>query len=304
MAATAATFAGMSTGGSAPTSDSDDDPSMPSTSGDEEDEGEESTSDGPEPIDCGAMMQCGQICADLQSDPNNCGACGVSCVIANAAAVCTGGQCAMGACLPGYSDCDGQIDNGCEAMADCSAGAPCETACGSTGMTSCSATCEPVCDVLAETCNAVDDDCNGTCDEGPLAGCRVGVHRSNHASLGHFYTTDLTEAQSNGFYLEAQDFYFLYAAAVEGLAPFNRCLRPNGKRFYTTSESCEDAGVNEGALGWIAPDERCGGIPLYRLYHAGNSAHFYTTSAAERDNAVTNLGWIYEAIAGYVWSGA
>ena len=303
MVATAETIAGTGTGMTSATGGTDEDPSMPSSGGDEED-GESSTSDGPEPIDCGAMMQCGQTCTDVQSDPSNCGECGVSCVIANADAVCSAGECAMGACLPGFSDCDGEVANGCEAMADCSAGTPCMTACGSTGMTTCSATCEAVCDVLPESCNAVDDDCNASCDEGAMAGCRVGVHRSNHATLGHFYTTDLTEAQSNGFFLEAQDFYFLYAAEVEGLAPFNRCLRANGKRFYTTSDTCEDAGVNEGALGWISPDERCAGIPLYRLYHSGNSAHFYTTSAAERDNAVNTLGWTYETIAGWVWSGA
>jgi hypothetical protein len=209
----------------------------------------------------------------------------------------------MGACLPGFSDCDGELANGCEAMADCSSGSACQTTCGSTGMVTCSATCEPVCAVLPESCNAVDDDCNASCDEGPIAGCRIGVHRSNHATLGHFYTTDLMEAQSSGFTLEAQDFFFLYTATADGLVPLNRCLRSNGKRFYTASDTCEDAGVLESVLGFMAPDERCAGIALYRLYHAGNNAHFYTVSATERDNAVNNLGWTYEAVAGYVWAG-
>jgi hypothetical protein len=294
------TFGSASSTGDATATDSTGDPSG-SESGDAE--GESSSGDGPEPIDCGAMMQCGQSCVDVQSDAANCGACGVSCVIANAEAMCAAGECAMGACLPGFSDCDGDLANGCEAMADCSAGAPCQTSCGSTGMTACSATCEPVCNALVESCNAVDDDCNASCDEGPIAGCRLGVHRSN-GPLGHFYTTDLMEAQSGGMTLEAQDYYFLYVAEAEGLVALNRCLRPNGKRFYTASATCEDAAMLESALGFMAPDERCGSIPLFRLYHSGNDAHFYTTSAAERDNAVNNLGWTYESIVGYVWSGA
>jgi len=39
-------------------------------------------------------------------------------------------------------------------------------------------------------------------------------------------------------------------------------------------------------------------VPLYRLYNA--TSHFYTTSAAERDNAVSQYGYVYEGIACYV----
>ena len=41
---------------------------------------------------------------------------------------------------------------------------------------------------------------------------------------------------------------------------------------------------------------------LYRLYHATTGAHFYTTSAAERDNAVNQLGYQSEGTACYVYS--
>jgi hypothetical protein len=296
---TVATLGAGSSGGPSTSTDTDD----PGTGSDEDEDGEESTSDGPEPMECGELVQCGATCADLQTDPNNCGDCGISCVIANAEPTCTAGECGLGSCLPGFSDCDGDLATGCEAMAECGAGAPCMTTCGSMGTTACSATCEPVCEVMVESCNAVDDDCNTMCDEGPIAGCRIGVHRSNHASLGHFYTIDLTEAQSNGYVLEAQDFFFLYTAATDGLVALNRCLRPSGAHFYTASATCEDAGVNEGALGYMSPDERCGGIALYRLYNSGSGTHFYTTSAAERDTAVAG-GWLYEAVAGYVWAGA
>jgi hypothetical protein len=34
---------------------------------------------------------------------------------------------------------------------------------------------------------------------------------------------------------------------------------------------------------------------------ANGAFHFYTTSAAERDNAVASYGYKYEGIAAYVW---
>ena len=45
---------------------------------------------------------------------NHCGACGRTCSFANAAAQCLAGQCVMGACNPGFADCDTDPANGCE----------------------------------------------------------------------------------------------------------------------------------------------------------------------------------------------
>jgi hypothetical protein len=42
--------------------------------------------------------------------------------------------------------------------------------------------------------------------------------------------------------------------------------------------------------------------PLYRLYNAAVKDHFYTMSAAERNNAVAADGYTYEGIAAYVFS--
>ncbi len=42
--------------------------------------------------------------------------------------------------------------------------------------------------------------------------------------------------------------------------------------------------------------------PLYRLYNASIKDHFYTTSATERDNAVSNSGYTYEGVEGFVSS--
>ncbi len=51
--------------------------------------------------------------ADLAS-PAHCGACANACALAHATAACDGGSCAIGACDPGFADCDGSAANGCE----------------------------------------------------------------------------------------------------------------------------------------------------------------------------------------------
>ena len=52
---------------------------------------------------------------NTQTNPNNCGACNNSCpAYANALPGCAMGACGLGACKPGFSDCDGNPANGCE----------------------------------------------------------------------------------------------------------------------------------------------------------------------------------------------
>lgn len=238
---------------------------------------------------------------DLDTDPANCGVCGRTCVPPHAEASCVAGECAIAECELGFADCDGTAETGCELQVDCDEGAACDTACGSTGGLVCADACTPTCAVPAETCNGIDDDCDGACDQGPVAGCRVGVHRAYNSTNGHLFTTNLAEAQAWG--LEYENFYYLYGAPTADLRPFFRCAL-GSFTFYTESNDCELTGAPLGTMGFIAPTPAagaatCGATPLHRLSNP-NGWHFYTTSAAERDGAVAG-GWTSEGIAGHVW---
>lgn len=224
---------------------------------------------------------------------------------------CTGGSwetLCIGEVTPGSESCNG-IDDDCDGTKDdgnpgggakCSTGQPGVCSAGSMTCTSGKLSCEPLTPASGEKCNLLDDDCDDSCDEG--AGCRVGVHRSWSGSVGaHLYTTNLGEAQSGGYTLEFQNFYYLYSASQPGMAKFYRCIKTNGKPFYTTSSACEGGGTNHSTLGYIgSASTGCDSTPLYRLYASSSGNHFYTPSTSERDYAVT-IGYKYESIAGYVW---
>lgn len=202
--------------------------------------------------------------------------------------------------LPGGEVCNG-LDDDCNGAID-DVQESCSTACGD-GMVVCVGS-DATCNGPApqpESCNLLDDDCNGSFDEG-VGGCRVGIHRSlNRATGEHFYTASLAEAQSPGFLLETANFYYLYSGAHAGLVPFHRCYNPGGFHLYTQDPACEGY-VLEGVLGYIATGSgTAGSAPLYRLYLPANGDHFFTVSAAERDNAVATYGYIEEGVAGYVW---
>lgn len=52
---------------------------------------------------------------ELSNDQNNCGACQSACALANASSACVDGACVLVSCQVGFSDCDGNANNGCEA---------------------------------------------------------------------------------------------------------------------------------------------------------------------------------------------
>ncbi len=89
--------------------------------------------------DCDGVIDNG---FDLTSDPRNCGACGNICQFVHADSQCVDSSCVQGDCLEGFADLDPSVDG-------------CEYRC-------------PVYPPVDESCNGVDDDCDGMVDEEPL----------------------------------------------------------------------------------------------------------------------------------------
>lgn len=255
--------------------------------------------------DCNGVVDEGCSCVNGEQRPCYSGPTGTRGV-----GECTDGvqTCASGAwsnscagqTLPKAEACNGKDDD-CDGQTDEALTQPCSTACG-TGSATCTAGSYSQCSAAApsaETCNLADDDCDGECDEG--AGCRVAVHRSvSTLNGGHFYTTSQVEASCCGFTVEHLNFFRVYSAPTASLVPFYRCLLANGFYFYTTAPSCEGAaGASQQlVVGYVASSAVCGAVPLYRLV---KNHHFYTVSAAERDNAIAAYGFVDEGVAGYVW---
>src|SRR6185437_15135352 len=116
---------------------------------------------------------------NIDDDPANCGACGAVCVIPHATAACDMGECAIATCDSGWTDCNDDPTDGCEAnlqndpmncgvcgMAcmgqdECQAGS-CPTWCGPKGFAQCPGDVFPKCTLLGtnQNCNF----CGDTCD--------------------------------------------------------------------------------------------------------------------------------------------
>ena len=106
------------------------------------------------------------------NDPNHCGSCGVDCSYPNATGLCVSSSCQLGACDPGYANCDGVALNGCEVelasnVAHCGA---CGTSCNLPHAT---ATCTGGACAIA-TCDAGWADCDGDASNG----CEVDINTS------------------------------------------------------------------------------------------------------------------------------
>ena len=152
----------------------------------------------------------------FMTDPMNCGTCGRVCSFAHSTASCMGGSCLLGSCETGYYDLDGVATNGCEYMCtptattetdalhcnlrddDCDGmidegdpggGAACgmetgECAAGTTACIGGSVQCSGGVGPTTELCNGLDDDCDGTADEGDPEGGRLCGSRTGTCSQG------------------------------------------------------------------------------------------------------------------------
>ncbi len=129
----------------------------------------------------------------LARDLNHCGACGVRCELDNAVHDCLGGMCVIQSCLDGFADvndsdadgcectiqesgetcnerdddCDGLIDEGLNLGTPCTSG---QGTCQSSGELACNELGEVACNAVVgvpevESCNGLDDDCDGSADE-------------------------------------------------------------------------------------------------------------------------------------------
>ena len=78
------------------------------------------------------------------TDPNNCGGCGKACNVGNNTPACSGGTCTVGACNPGFLDCNGDPLDGCEVNTNTN-----HANCGACG----------------NVCNAASNCVGGTCAE-------------------------------------------------------------------------------------------------------------------------------------------
>ena len=154
--------------------------------------------------------QCGGACVDTATDLAHCGGCDQACGRPNRVASCAGGACAIGACEPGWDDCDGDPENGCETSLStvehcgscgnaCPAPAPCQlgpNACMAGACVYATATAGTVCRAAAcsgdraESCDGTSIACPAACGcagepccEGDACGdgglvCRAGTCRA------------------------------------------------------------------------------------------------------------------------------
>jgi hypothetical protein len=137
-------------------------------------------------------------------------------------------------------------------------------------------------------------------------GAKVPLYRSSNAAGNlHAYTTNVAEQTANGFHAEGTTGYILTSQAP-GSVPLYRMTGANGDTVLTIDgnehTSMQAHGYRDaGIAGYVSSTQAAGTQPLYRLSNANGDAHFFTTSASERQQFLSQ-GFKDEGTLGYIWS--
>lgn len=92
--------------------------------------------------------------------------------------------------------------------------------------------------VGVESCNGVDDNCNGAVDEG----CRIPVHRAVRSVpvLAYRYTTNIAELSTDGYTPDRMNVYYVYPVDTAGYEGWYNCQFSTGGTLHTRSPTCEE----------------------------------------------------------------
>lgn len=159
---------------------------------------------------------------------------------------------------------------------------------------------------------------NGGATESPkMAATNVAtaVYRFFNTNTGaHFFTMSIAERDhvkaTYPFFTYEGTAFFAYPEADPTLSPVYRFFnKVTGTHFFTISSAEKDhviatwpAIFNYEGIAWHASNTaQTGWVPVYRFFNTKIGTHFYTTSAAERDDVIATFSWYsYEGIAYYV----
>jgi streptogramin lyase len=212
-------------------------------------------------------------CADLATNPANCGGCGSACSLPEATATCVSGACAVGSCTIGFADCNGSATDGCEVDLNSD-----DSNCGS-----CGSTCAGVC--ASGSCCSASPSTTCTSPRG-LGTLSVGGFTSVSATLPEegaetWYSVTFLGSSNPSFHPRIEiepespsSVEFLFdvlspgcgGAALACVVGPDICVSPTGSP--ATSLELVDWEVTNGDGG--APGS--GGIVDIRVYRAPNTA--------------------------------